>query len=272
MLLDVDALEGKSVRFCPRAHRRQRSIGRPSSGLHPVRLGRAARAPHRGRPDPRPLHRECRRRGPFGGAAVRDLPPRHDTRRVFHRLRRRPQLGPGLVPADAAAGRLLRIRLHAGCNAGPGPRDAGGGGRRCCPPSSSPGSCPARSSCWRSTCYRSPAARSSNGGVATAASLSVPSPPASQARLIWLLPLCWYTGSFLKYLEWGWGQVLWLDREALVTNAPLLADRVHAVLVIPWAVASFAWLWLAAAWGAFVCVARNARRCASSSGCSRQSS
>ena len=70
--------------------------------------------------------------------------------------------------------------------------------------------------------------------------------------LVWLLPLCWYTGSFLKYLEWGWGQVLWLDREALVTNAPLLADRVHAVVVIPWAVASFAWLWLAAAWGAFV--------------------
>ena len=89
--------------------------------------------------------------------------------------------------------------------------------------------------------------------------------------LIWLLPLCWYTGSFLKYLEWGWGQVLWLDREALVTNAPLLADRVHAVLVIPWAVASFAWLWLAAAWGALLCGA-NARRCASSSGCSRQSS
>lgn len=69
---------------------------------------------------------------------------------------------------------------------------------------------------------------------------------------IWLVPLCYYTGSFLNYLTWGWGQVLWLDQEALVTNAPLLSERLHSVFVVPWAIPSFAWLWLASAWGAVV--------------------
>ncbi len=70
--------------------------------------------------------------------------------------------------------------------------------------------------------------------------------------LIWLVPLCVYTGSFANYLWWGWGQVLWLDREALVTNPPLLSERLHAVFVVPWAMPVWAWLWVPAVWGAVV--------------------
>lgn len=69
---------------------------------------------------------------------------------------------------------------------------------------------------------------------------------------IWLVPLCYYTGGFVEYLLWGWGQVLWLDREALVTNTPILSHRMYSVFVTPFALPAYVWLWLPAAWGALV--------------------